>query len=207
MTPRSPVTRKPWSCFAVWVPAWAKPTCCKRLATCNNSAKTMTPRDERDAALASYAQALELFRSVGDRLGEANVLKAIGDVQQFRKDNDAALASYAQALELFRSVGDRLGEANVQLAFGSIRRGERNLGEARKHFDLAIKAYCDIGDGYSQARVLYRLGDCFADEEKWQDAIQSYRQAEHIWKSIGLDELVAQILSPRIEQAQKHLGG
>lgn len=38
---------------------------------------------------------------------KANVLQAIGDVQQFRKENDAALASYAQALELFRRVGDR----------------------------------------------------------------------------------------------------
>jgi hypothetical protein len=34
-----------------------------------------------DAALQSYAQALDLFRAVGDRLGEANTRKAIGDVQ------------------------------------------------------------------------------------------------------------------------------
>ncbi|MBI4789528.1 MAG: tetratricopeptide repeat protein [Chloroflexi bacterium] len=77
-------------------------------------------RDERDAALKSYAQALELFRSVGARLGEANVLQAIGDVQQFRKENDAALQSYAQALTLFRSVGDRLGEANVLASEGKL---------------------------------------------------------------------------------------
>ena len=62
-------------------------------------------RDERDAALASYEQALELFRAVGSRLGEANVLKAMGDVQHFRDERDAALASYEQALELFRAVG------------------------------------------------------------------------------------------------------
>ena len=43
-------------------------------------------RDERDAALASYNEALKLFKAVGDHLGEANVLKAIGDVQQFRDE-------------------------------------------------------------------------------------------------------------------------
>ncbi|MDZ4718043.1 MAG: CHAT domain-containing protein, partial [Roseiflexaceae bacterium] len=40
-----------------------------------------------------------------DRQGEANVLQAIGDVQQFRKQTDAALASYQQALGLFREIG------------------------------------------------------------------------------------------------------
>ena len=67
-------------------------------------------RDERDKALGSYEQALGLFREVGDRLGEANVLQAMGDVQNFRDERDKALGSYEQALGLFREVGDRLGK-------------------------------------------------------------------------------------------------
>ena len=55
-------------------------------------------RMEMAAALESYQQALELFQQVGDRLGEANVRKAIGDVQQFRDEREAALESYQQAL-------------------------------------------------------------------------------------------------------------
>ena len=35
-------------------------------------------RKELDKALGSYEQALGLFREVGDRLGEANVLQAMG---------------------------------------------------------------------------------------------------------------------------------
>ncbi len=73
-----------------------------------------------DAALASYQAALTLYRAVGDRLGEANVQKAIDDVQRFRDDRDAALASYQAALTLYRAVGDRLGEANVQKAIGDV---------------------------------------------------------------------------------------
>ncbi|MEW5961709.1 MAG: tetratricopeptide repeat protein, partial [Chloroflexota bacterium] len=71
-----------------------------------------------DEALASYGQALALFRAVGSRLGEANTLQAIGDVQGFKKENDEALASYGQALALFRAVGSRLGEANTLQAIG-----------------------------------------------------------------------------------------
>ena len=53
-------------------------------------------------------------------LGEANALKAIGDVQQFRKETNAALASYQHALDLFKSVGERLGEANALKAIGDV---------------------------------------------------------------------------------------
>jgi hypothetical protein len=57
-----------------------------------------------------------LKSGIEDRQLEANVLQAIGDVQQFRDERDAAPKSYEQALQLFRAVGDRLGEANVYLA-------------------------------------------------------------------------------------------
>ncbi|MFN8504164.1 hypothetical protein [Kouleothrix sp.] len=43
-------------------------------------------RDDRDAALTSHTQALALYREIGANLGEANMLQAIGDVQQFQDD-------------------------------------------------------------------------------------------------------------------------
>src|SRR5712692_2962021 len=61
-------------------------------------------RDEREAALASYKQALGLYRQVGDRLGEAHVRKEMGEVQQFHKDIQAALASYEQAFWLYHKA-------------------------------------------------------------------------------------------------------
>jgi tetratricopeptide (TPR) repeat protein len=161
-------------------------------------------RKENDAALKSYAHALELFRSVGDRLGEANVLQAIGDIQQFRKENDAALKSYAHALELFRSVGARLGEANILLSLGAIKRASGNILDARADFQNAFKMYRNIGDAYSQARALYRLGDCAADEKNWDDALQFYRQAADLWSSIGMTDLVQQILTPRIQAVENN---
>jgi len=157
----------------------------------------------------------EWYGWLGDalRIGEdykpdlrANVLKAMGDVQQFRKDMNTALQSYAQALELFRTVGDRLGEANVYLALGGIQRAERKLGEARENFRLALVSYQTVGDAYSQARALYRLGDCDADEKKWNDALVAYRRAAQIWNTLGMGNLVDEILKPRIENADKNNG-
>lgn len=79
---------------------------------------------------------------------KANVLRAIGDVQQFRDDRDAALKSYAEALALFRAVGDRLGEANVYASQGQLHLPD-NLDKANELLNQAIQIYQRIGSQYS----------------------------------------------------------
>ena len=156
---------------------------------------------EWDAALASYTQALDLFRQVGDRLGEANTRQAIGDVQPFLKDNDAALASYTQALDLFRQIGSRLGEANTLLAVADVVRSQQEWAESKALYDQAMHLYRAIDDRYSLARVAYRLGDWHAAQEQRSEAAGYYRQSIEIWTSIGLHDLVEQILVPRLKAA------
>nr|MCU0490751.1 AAA family ATPase [Chloroflexaceae bacterium] len=97
------------------------------------------------AALASYAQALGLFRAVGAKLGEANVLQAIGDVQQFRKDTAAALASYEAALGLYRAVGDRVGEANVLQAIGDVQQFRDEREAALASYAQALGLFRAVG--------------------------------------------------------------
>ncbi|GAB4454049.1 MAG: hypothetical protein OHK0041_18250 [Anaerolineales bacterium] len=136
---------------------------------------------------------------------EANVRKAIGDVQQFRKEIDAALESYNAALSLFRQVGDKLGEANTYLSLGGLKRAKKDFSGAREDFQNALEMYKKIGDNYSQARALYRLGDIFSDEGRYGEAIEQYEQAALLWNAIGVIDLVENILRPRIEEARKHL--
>ncbi|RMH78397.1 MAG: tetratricopeptide repeat protein, partial [Calditrichaeota bacterium] len=70
-------------------------------------------QNQWNQALSSYEAALGLYQQVGDRLGEANTRRAIGDVQRFKDEYDQALSSYEAALGLYQQVGDRLGEANT----------------------------------------------------------------------------------------------
>ncbi len=162
-------------------------------------------RKEMDAALKSYEQALQLFRQVGDKLGEANVLQAIGDVQQFRKEMDAALKSYEQALQLFRQVGAKLGEANVYLSLGDVKKNDHEYESAMVDFQNALETYQAIGDQYSQGRALYRLGDCVFNQKKYQDALKYYESAAQLWNTIRVTDLVESILAPRIQAAKEGL--
>jgi tetratricopeptide (TPR) repeat protein len=115
-------------------------------------------RDDRDAALESYAAALGLFRQVGARLGEANVLQAIGDVQKFRDDRDAALESYAAALGLYRQVGARLGEANVLQAQGFLQLDAGRDEAGLQALNSALGFYRQIGERVGQANIYWGLG-------------------------------------------------
>ena len=119
-------------------------------------------RNEYDAALASYDQALALFRAVGDRLGEANTLQALGDVQNFRKEIDAALESYCQALDLFRAVGDRLGEANTLKALGFSKWDQGEREDGHEALEAALGLYQAVGSRVGISNTLWGVGQRLA---------------------------------------------
>ena len=61
--------------------------------------------------MASHQQAVELYRSLGNRLGEAIALNDLGLVRRATGDLAAAAASHEQVLALHRSLGSRFGES------------------------------------------------------------------------------------------------
>ncbi|ABW27479.1 tetratricopeptide repeat protein [Acaryochloris marina] len=132
-----------------------------------------------------YDEALRLYREVGDRLGEANTLKALGDVLQFLKQSQEALERYDEALRLYREVGDRLGEANTLLGLGSL---QDRPAQAMDYYHSAQTIFQQIGDQYCQGRNLLmfivsaqqQLGDLDGVEE-------SLAQAEAIGKAIDFE--------------------
>ncbi|MFN8003146.1 MAG: tetratricopeptide repeat protein [Acidobacteriota bacterium] len=73
----------------------------------------MRVADLSGARASCYEKALPLYRQIEDRLGEANVLQAIGDLLMRVADLSGARASYEKALPLYRQIEARLGEANV----------------------------------------------------------------------------------------------
>jgi tetratricopeptide (TPR) repeat protein len=99
-----------------------------------------------------------LSLGIKNRHLKANVLQAIGDVQQFRDERDAALESYRQALELFRAVGARLGEANTLKAIGQayLTAGDQQkYAEGAQLLQSALDIYRQIGALSGQANTLF----------------------------------------------------
>ncbi len=133
---------------------------------------------------------MTLFRQVGAKLGEANVLQAIGDVQQFRKENDAALESYHAALTLFRQVGAKLGEANVLLEMSrlELRRGE--FEKANSTFKKLAPMRHLMRDVFSEGRDYYYFARTLIEVEKKKEAKSFALKAKDCFEQVGEKFLV-----------------
>ena len=114
--------------------------------------------DRRTEALERYEAALAFYRDIGDRLGEANTLKAIGDVLQFLKRSTEALERYEAALAFYRDIGDRLGEANTLKAIGDVLQFLDRRTEALERYEAALAFYRDIGARLGEANSLQAIG-------------------------------------------------
>ena len=116
---------------------------------------------------------------------KANVLKAIGDVQQFRKETDAALASYEEALKLFRQVGEKLGEANVLSSQGQMYLPD-DLDKANDFLNQAIQIYQQIGSRYSVPAQIGNFGWKLLRLDEREKAKQYLLQAADLFEKMGL---------------------
>ena len=102
-------------------------------------------RIDEDRTGERYLQrALELFREVGDRRGEANTLWGLGNYHYFQAFDDLGIPSFGKALETFRAVGDRTMEAwslhmlgTAQLRKGDVDHARGNVEHAMRHFYAA----------------------------------------------------------------------
>lgn len=74
------------------------------------------------AASASLADALHLFRELGNELGEASALNELGALRQLNGDLPAAESAtcHQQALRIYRSLGSKHGEASALNELGNV---------------------------------------------------------------------------------------
>ena len=105
-------------------------------------------QDENDLALQSYHQALDLFKTVGDRLGEANTLKAIGGMHLEQGKGETALKLLDEALQLYRQVGDRSGQANIYWLLGITLAQNGHLADAEPLVAQAVELGNQFAPGH-----------------------------------------------------------
>jgi hypothetical protein len=107
-------------------------------------------------ALASYAQALDLFRAVGDRLGEANISLALGHLARSQGDLPAARNHAQAALNVFLTMDNAWNIALALWDLGDVEKDAGNHPIARENYQKALALLERIG-APSAATVRARL--------------------------------------------------
>ncbi|HKQ78331.1 MAG TPA: CHAT domain-containing protein [Blastocatellia bacterium] len=134
-------------------------------------------RDRLDRALACALRH-------GDKEGEANVLKAMGDLQMRVDDLAGARASYEEALPIYREIEDRLGEANALQMLGNLAMAEEFPDEAEARLGEALKIHVTISDLLSIGADLGYLARVAMGREKFERAAISGECALTIFRAI-----------------------
>jgi tetratricopeptide (TPR) repeat protein len=81
-----------------------------------------------------------------DRAGEANVQKALGDLEVREDQLTAARTRYMAALAIYPVIGARLGEANTYQGLGTLALREGNPQQAFDFYRQALEIHGAIGD-------------------------------------------------------------
>lgn len=140
---------------------------------------------DMQTAIKSYETALTLYRQIEDCLGEANVQRAIGDVQESRAEYEAALKSYEAALLLSRQMGSKLGEANALQVIGDVQYIRDENEAALASYDEALNLYRQVEDCLGEANALQAMGDVQYIQDENEAAMESYTAALGLFRQVG----------------------
>lgn len=137
-------------------------------------------RAEREAA-----EALAIYASAGDRVGQARALDRLGVIYRNSARFRDALAHHQEAIDLYREVGDRGATAVAVLhtatALGCLGRYEEEI----RHLGDALSLFHDAGDLRGEAIVLNNLGAVLDDRGFHRDAVAHYERSLEIFRRIG----------------------
>jgi len=161
-----------------------------------------------DRARSVTEESLALFRTIGNRPGEADTLVSLGNIKQFQDDPDGALETLRQALELAKSLNDPWREANAYYFLGWDR---RNFQRTLEYWEKASDLYRQVGDQITLANLVGTLGQFLVLDgdielgEKYLDEAmllwQSNRSA-NIWENIKIAKSVIALVRGNHEQAR-----
>jgi CHAT domain-containing protein/Tfp pilus assembly protein PilF len=139
-------------------------------------------------SLAKYEAALQLYRSAGDRGGEAASSDKICQVYYLTSKAQKARDTCNQSLQLYQSLGDRSGEAVALNNIGGIYFQISERRKALDHFERALPISREAGNRMAESLTLYNLGRFYLVQGEKQKAIAYYDQALRL----------AQIAGPRL---------
>ncbi|GAB2777257.1 hypothetical protein GCM10027199_60400 [Amycolatopsis magusensis] len=144
-------------------------------------------QDARRAVKHALA-ALELYRSIGYRVGEADALNTAGWHEAHLGEYDQARAHCEAALVLHREQQDRFGECLTVDSLGYIALHSGRHAEARDHYEQAILLHRGNGNTYAEPDALESLARTEVLLDRPEKARAALERALDLYESQHRDE-------------------
>jgi DNA-binding NarL/FixJ family response regulator len=112
-----------------------------------------------DDVYAFYAEALAIFRELGDKAGVAGTLLNLGRAHLRENDQAGALPIYLECLATYRELGDKQGTATVLNHIGITHLMAKDYRGAAPYYEECLALRQEIGDDLGVSSTLFNLGN------------------------------------------------
>ena len=142
-------------------------------------------RNQLDDWLTTATTGLAAAREVGDRLGEAMLLRSLGTAHNQAGQRIEGARFHATALEIYRELGDRLGELRSinAIALGHLR--SHQLDDALALFRQANAVATEAGSAYWSALTLGNIAQASLALERLDEVIPMFEETLRLSRELG----------------------
>ena len=138
-----------------------------------------------DEAAASYKEALELRRAIGDQPGIALTLNNLGSSYIDRAKYDEALTALKEALQIERALGNDSAQARCLSNIGNIYLAKGQYQDARTNLERALELRERLKNTGNIALTLSGLADVSTRLGDYGQAEKQHLRAIELWRSSG----------------------
>lgn len=134
-----------------------------------------------------YIEALKIYKQTGSKLGEANCLKSLGELDHRLNEYQKAKELYEQALQIYSKIDNKIREADCIKSLGDVHKGLEEYELAQDLYEKALKIQRQISGNnpIGEALCLLSMGDLHQIKNEYSKARENYEQALTIQRKIG----------------------
>jgi predicted ATPase/class 3 adenylate cyclase len=145
------------------------------------------PQGAAAAGTVKLEEALALYREIGDKAGEGNILWGLGSYQFFAHAGTEAERWYLESLALHRETGQRTMEAWSLHMLALVTIGREDASPALGYAQHALRHFRDGGDVAGITLVLDDLASIAVVQGDAPRAARLYGGARHLQQTTGTD--------------------
>ncbi len=135
-------------------------------------------------AARTFEQALSIYRSQGNRHGEAKALDGIGGAYIDLGAYDKAIEYFQQSLSIARQIADRSIEAGAIYGLGNSHKELSKTKQALEYYQQSLSVAREINDLHIEGKALSSLANIFVNQGDHAKAIDYYKQSLEIARQL-----------------------
>ncbi len=142
-------------------------------------------KGNHESAISNSGIALEIFKEIHDRGGEANCYSRLITVYLREMALEKAEELMVKALKIYRDTGNRNGEAMMQAQYGTLNIKEGKREKAIKYFEKSLDIYKETGRRKGVAECLKNIGMLSWAGDENEKAVKMVSRALDEFREIG----------------------